>query len=108
MTATAPEPSSPAPAPQTTGQPLFKMTWSKRGYIKNGGKLEPHEGRLADLKDMPSPAPNVIGTYAAVADMANRLNDAQTNSGYLDWLYSPDPVDAKPYHPHLTKKADNA
>jgi hypothetical protein len=79
-------------APELT-VPEYELTAGRRGLIMTFGRLEEHEGRLNDLPEQPDNfgAFYVRGTYAHVAKAANRLNEAQIRSGYLDYIYNPEP-----------------
>ncbi len=93
MTANTPEP-KPAPVPLHLQQ--FELVASRRGFIKANGKLEPHEGRYNDLTPQPENFRPLIGSYPAVAKEAARRNNAQIDHGFLDYLYAPERVGAKP------------
>lgn len=83
----------PQPEPAELVLPTYELTASRRGYIVVYGKLEEHEGRLANLPTIPDNMASLAttGTYATVAAAATRLNEAQIRSGYLDYLYAPEP-----------------
>lgn len=73
--------------------PEYELVAGRRGLIKAHGKLEYHEGRYNDLPEVPDNMDRIYvrGTYARVAAQANRLNEAQIRSGYLDYCYNPEP-----------------
>lgn len=69
-----------------------ELTATRRGLIKAFGKMVEHEGRLEDLPLRPENFRPMLGTYSQVAAEAVRRNAAQTRSGFLDYLYAPEPI----------------
>lgn len=86
----------PKPAPIPLNERRFELVVSARGLIKNKGNLEEHEGRLNDLTPQPPNFRPLVGSYAAVSKEATRRNNVQLDSGFLDYLYAPELVGAKP------------
>lgn len=74
----------------------YHLVADKRALVKRGGELTFHEGRFNDLPDRPKNFKPIRGTYAQVSEAANRLNAVQENSGFLDYVYSPDPSGPMP------------
>lgn len=88
MTQQTPEP---AKEPAELVVPDYELRASRRGYLMVYGKLTEHEGRLNNLPEEPEHFRHCTGTYAAVAEVAKRLNETQIRSGFLDYLYAPEP-----------------
>lgn len=73
---------------------VYEMTAARRGAIMNSGKLTEHEGRYNELPEKPESFRPMIGNYAQIAAEASRRNEAQVRSGFLDYLYAPEPIGA--------------
>lgn len=73
----------------------YELTASKKGCVEVNGKLEVHEGRLTDLPDRPAELRPMVGTYVRISTEAVRRNKMQERSGFLDYLYAPEPYAPK-------------
>ena len=76
----------------------YRLVAERRGAVarnsSNGG-LKRDADRYARLTEMPPGFVPYIASYGEVAARATALNETQLRSGFLDYLYSPDPVEAK-------------
>jgi hypothetical protein len=81
----------------TPPEAAYEMTAARRGLIMNMGKLTEHEGRFNELPERPENFRPMIGSYTAISAEANRRNFAQERSGFMDYLYAPEPVSDKPF-----------
>lgn len=75
---------------------VYELTASRRGLIRSRGRLVEHEGRYNDLPEIPVTFRPLIGNYAEVSKEACRRNEVQVHSGFMDYLYAPELVAAKP------------
>jgi hypothetical protein len=75
--------------------PDYELTASRRGLIKHRGELIQHEGRYNALPEQPPYFRPLVGTYAEVSREAIRRNNIQSDHGFLDYVYAPEPVKAK-------------
>lgn len=100
-----------------TAPTMFILNASKRAEKLDGGSwVSDEEGFLRRWPNNQRPDIGIQRSESAtkLIDQAKRLNDAQLNSGFLDWLYSVDidsPVHAKctaecPTHPDYIKEED--
>lgn len=78
-----------------SAEPLYELTASKRGLTEVRGKLIENTERLAALPKVPADFRPLIGTYYRVSNEAVRRNSVQERSGFLDYLYAPEPYKAK-------------
>lgn len=69
----------------------YELTASRKGCVEVNGKLEVHQGRLADLPERPAELRPLVGTYKRVSEEAVRRNKLQMQAGFLDYLYAPEP-----------------
>lgn len=88
MSAPTPEPT---PTPDKPAEAQYELHASRRGLIMTYGVLKEHEGRYNALPRIPEGFKPVTGNYATVAAAAIKLNDAQTRSQFLDYIYAPEP-----------------
>jgi len=72
--------------------PDYELTASRRGLIQYRGELIQHEGRYAALAEQPPYFRPMVGTYAEVSREAIRRNNIQSDHGFLDYIYAPEPV----------------
>jgi len=72
-------------------QAIYELTPSKRALTEVKGKLIEDVERLAALPDKPENFRPLIGSYYRVSNEATRRNAAQEKSGFLDYLYAPEP-----------------
>ena len=77
-----------------TAEPMYELTASRRGLIEVHGKLIENADRIESLPKKPADFRPLIGTYYRVSTEAVRRNDAQMRSGFLDYLYAPEPYKA--------------
>ena len=84
-------------------QPIYELTASPRGLTESMGKLVEDVDRLNSLPVKPENFRALVGSYQRVSNEAIRRNGAQMRSGFLDYLYAPEPLlvpvpikDAKP------------
>ncbi len=80
----------------TATEPAYELTAARRGLIMNRGKLTENEARYNALPEVPETYRHFIGSYAEVSKEANRRNEVQVHHGFMDYLYAPEPVGAKP------------
>jgi hypothetical protein len=71
----------------------FELRFRKEAYTKVRGKLTRNSDRDSVLRDEPPDFHRTQGSYKTVSDIANRLNDVQFRSGFLDYLYFPEVVE---------------
>ena len=72
-------------------QAIYELTPSKRALTEVRGKLVEDVERLASLPDKPENFRALVGNYYRVSNEAVRRNAAQEKSGFLDYLYAPEP-----------------
>lgn len=77
--------------PAELPEAAYEMVASRRGLIMSFGKLTEHEGRVNELPLRPENFRPMVGTYSQIAAEAGRRNAAQERSGFLDYLYFPEP-----------------
>lgn len=77
----------------------YELTVSKRALNEVGGKLVEDVQRLATLPDQPPTFRPLIGSYQRVANEATRRNAVQMTSGFLDYLYAPEPFKVRIVEP---------
>lgn len=80
-------------------EPRYRLVAEKRGASKRHGTLVRLKDHYADLAETPPGFTEFEGTYAEVAERAKTLNEGQERNSFLDYLYSPDRVGAKPTPP---------
>lgn len=73
-------------------QPIYELTASPRALTEARGKLIENAERLSKLPATPTNFRPLIGSYYRVANEATRRNAAQMQSGFLDYLYAPEPL----------------
>lgn len=73
----------------------FELRYRKEGRVKVRGKMTRDPDRFASLPDRPAQFDALVGSYKKVSDQAKRLNDVQTRSGFMDYLFFPE-VDTAP------------
>lgn len=71
---------------------VYEMTVSPRALTEVKGKLIEDAERLKGLAAKPDSFRPIVGTYQRVSNEAIRRNEAQIRSGFLDYLYAPEPV----------------
>jgi hypothetical protein len=71
---------------------MYEMTVSKRALNEVNGKLVEDVERLNGLPDKPEQFRPITGSYHRVSMEAVRRNQAQLRSGFLDYIYAPEPV----------------
>lgn len=69
----------------------YALTACRRGLVKDGSRFVEDAERLADLPLRPRDFRPMYGTYAQVSAEAGRRNAFQTRSGFIDYLYAPEP-----------------
>lgn len=74
-----------------TTEPMYEMTVSKRALNEVNGKLVEDVERLSALPDTPENFRKIVGSYHRVSVEAIRRNAAQMRSGFLDYIYAPEP-----------------
>lgn len=72
-------------------QAIYELTASPRALTEVRGKLVEDVARLSTLPASPANFRALIGSYYRVANEATRRNAAQMQSGFLDYLYAPEP-----------------
>lgn len=75
-----------------SNDPQYELTVSKRALNEVGGKLIEDVDRLGVLPDQPPTFRALTGSYQRVSNEATRRNAVQMTSGFLDYLYAPEPV----------------
>lgn len=78
-----------------TPEHVYEMTVTKRALNEVKGKLVEDAERLTALPDKPENFRPLIGSYQRVSNEAIRRNQLQIQSGFLDYLYAPEPFKAK-------------
>jgi hypothetical protein len=75
-----------------SGGLLFELIATKKGCEKDHrGKLVTNDDKLAELPDQPD-FERMRGSYSKISAEAIRLNEIQLRSGFLWYLYAPEPV----------------
>ncbi|MDF2993068.1 MAG: hypothetical protein K0S37_3582 [Microbacterium sp.] len=74
----------------------FELAVSKRAAVIRHKADERDQERYDKLPDVPASHRPFTGTYAEVAARAKQLNEGQLRNSFLDYLYYPDIVGAKP------------
>lgn len=69
----------------------YALTAARRGLVKDGGRFVEDKERFADLPLRPRDFRPMYGSYSQVSAEANRRNAFQTRSGFIDYLYAPEP-----------------
>lgn len=69
----------------------YALTACRRGLVKDGDRFTEDQERMADLPLRPRDFRPRYGSYAQVSAEAMRRNAFQTRSGFLDYLYAPEP-----------------
>lgn len=80
----------------TTDPIQFTLVASKRGAEKKGGIEVRIPERYEQLPEVPDGFIPASGSYSHVAAIAVILNENQLKHGFLDYLYAPDIIGAKP------------
>lgn len=78
-----------------TPEHTYEMTVTPRALTEVKGKLVEDPERLAALPAQPENFRGLIGSYQRVSNEATRRNEVQMKSGFLDYLYAPEPFKAK-------------
>ena len=73
----------------------FELVAHRRGVQVSKDKFLPIPGRFESLPEVPKGFISRTGAYDAIAAIASKLNKAQMDHGFLDYLYSPDIVGAE-------------
>jgi hypothetical protein len=76
-----------------------ELRYRKEATKRVNGRGEPEawvidEERKAKLAAIPSMFEETKGSYSDVSRVAVRLNEAQIRSGFIDYLFFPEPVSA--------------
>lgn len=79
----------------TTTVAQYELTAARKGCVEVNEKLIVDESRKAQLPERPAEMRPLVGTYKRVADEAVRRNNFQIQSGFLDYLYAPEPYVSK-------------
>ena len=78
-----------------TAEPMYELTASKRALTEVRGKLVENAARFEALPKVPADFRPLVGAYRRVSDEAVRRNSVQERSGFLDYLYAPEPYKAQ-------------
>lgn len=70
---------------------IYELHTSKKAVISVQGRYEKDEGRWDRIPETPVDFHNVVGNYAKVSKEATRRNEFQIKSGFIDYLYHPEP-----------------
>lgn len=70
----------------------FRLKAEKRGATLTNGRLQTDAFRAATLPDQPYSFVLTEGTAHAIGRLATAHNNQQMDDGYLDYLYSAEPI----------------
>ena len=70
----------------------FRLKVEKRGATLTNGRLQTDAFRAATLPDQPYSFVPTEGTAHAIGRLATAYNNQQMDDGYLDYLYSAEPI----------------
>lgn len=69
----------------------YELAVSKKFVILNGNTFERDDRRWEANGEFPENFRRMVGNYKQVADEAIRRNEFQIKSGFIDYLYHPEP-----------------
>ncbi len=73
----------------------YEMTVTPRALTEVKGKFVEDVERLKGLPAQPEFFRGLVGSYQRISNEAIRRNEVQMKSGFLDYLYAPEPFKAK-------------